>query len=191
MHCLEAAVQSAELALELTSAQRQRTIWRLDGGSGSEKELHWLVERGYQIVAELSEDPVRLYLREIGEVKLLDSDSEFRLATLIEAKRQMAAFRQRPLRKGATPLVGAYHGLVSELQTSWNRFGEDARRLHRDLPDLCMMLAEAQSLRNGWEPAAPSYLRGFLANWWKPMVERSPGVPYRLGSSGAVRRSKR
>ena len=35
--------------------------------------------------AELSEDPVRLYLREIGEVKLLDSDSEFRLATQIEA----------------------------------------------------------------------------------------------------------
>src|SRR5215204_6011981 len=37
--------------------------------------------------AELSEDPVRLYLREIGEVKLLDSDSEFRLATMIEANR--------------------------------------------------------------------------------------------------------
>jgi len=40
-----------------------------------------------QVLAELSEDPVRLYLREIGEVKLLDSDSEFRLATLIEANR--------------------------------------------------------------------------------------------------------
>ena len=39
------------------------------------------------ILAELSEDPVRLYLREIGEVKLLDSDSEFRLATMIEAHR--------------------------------------------------------------------------------------------------------
>src|SRR5687768_3103499 len=31
-----------------------------------------------EVAAELSEDPVRLYLREIGEVKLLDSDSEFR-----------------------------------------------------------------------------------------------------------------
>ncbi|NOH00838.1 MAG: hypothetical protein HND47_02095 [Chloroflexi bacterium] len=34
---------------------------------------------------ELAEDPVRLYLREIGQVKLLGADSEFRLATLIEA----------------------------------------------------------------------------------------------------------
>jgi RNA polymerase primary sigma factor len=37
--------------------------------------------------AELSDDPVRLYLREIGLVKLLDSDSEFRLSTCIEAER--------------------------------------------------------------------------------------------------------
>lgn len=52
VHCLEAAVLSTEIALDLSPQQRQRTIWRLDGGSGSEKELHWLVERGYQIVAK-------------------------------------------------------------------------------------------------------------------------------------------
>ena len=43
-----------------------------------------------EVAAELSEDPVRLYLREIGQVKLLDSDSEFRLATMIEAGRLVA-----------------------------------------------------------------------------------------------------
>src|SRR5215210_1999981 len=37
--------------------------------------------RSPQLAAELADDPVRLYLREIGQVKLLDSDSEFRLAT--------------------------------------------------------------------------------------------------------------
>jgi hypothetical protein len=52
VHCLEAAVLSSELALDLSPQQRQRTLWRLDGGSGSEKELHWLVERGYHIVAK-------------------------------------------------------------------------------------------------------------------------------------------
>lgn len=36
-----------------------------------------------EVAAELSEDPVRLYLRNIGQFKLLDSDSEFRLATMI------------------------------------------------------------------------------------------------------------
>ena len=37
------------------------------------------------LAEEMSEDPVRLYLREIGQVKLLSSDSEFRLATMIES----------------------------------------------------------------------------------------------------------
>jgi RNA polymerase primary sigma factor len=35
---------------------------------------------------ELSEDPVRLYLKEIGQINLLDADSEFRLAARIEAE---------------------------------------------------------------------------------------------------------
>src|SRR5215213_7590934 len=50
-----------------------------------------------EVAAELSEDPVRLYLRQIGEVKLLDSDSEFRLATIIEANRFVITLRRRPL----------------------------------------------------------------------------------------------
>src|SRR5215211_5917063 len=53
-----------------------------------------------QLAAELADDPVRLYLREIGQVKLLDSDSEFRLATMIEANRLVIAYRRLPLRKG-------------------------------------------------------------------------------------------
>src|SRR5512138_427167 len=103
-----------------------------------------------EIAAELAEDPVRLYLREIGEVKLLDSDSEFRLATLIEAKRQLAVLGKRPAHKEATKTSGAYHNLVSELSTSWQRFIEDAKRLNKDLPDLCAMLEEAQALHEGW-----------------------------------------
>src|ERR1044072_2034092 len=55
-----------------------------------------------EVAAELSEDPVRLYLREIGQVKLLDSDSEFRLATMIEANRFVIMLRRRPPTKGLT-----------------------------------------------------------------------------------------
>ena len=43
------------------------------------------------IAVELSEDPVRLYLKEIGLIHLLDSDSEFRLAARIEAQRRIDA----------------------------------------------------------------------------------------------------
>ncbi|MBI3738108.1 MAG: sigma-70 family RNA polymerase sigma factor [Chloroflexi bacterium] len=136
-----------------------------------------------EVAAELAEDPVRLYLREIGQVKLLDTDSEFRLATLIEGSRMIGTFRRRPLRKGTQLAVGMYHSLLSELVTSWKRFGEDAKRLKTELPDLCLMLVEAQSLHNGWEFDTPSYLRAFLGNdlWghdplWDSMVRKAYSV---------------
>ena len=46
-------------------------------------------------VMELSEDPVRLYLKEIGQIHLLDADSEFRLAARIEAVRFIDAIREK------------------------------------------------------------------------------------------------
>ena len=51
-HCLQPAVEGAEIALELAPEQRQRTVWRIDGGAGSDDHLRWLVSRGYHIVAK-------------------------------------------------------------------------------------------------------------------------------------------
>lgn len=52
VHCLQPAVAATEFALELDSARRQRTIWRLDGGAGSDAKLRWLLARGYQVIAK-------------------------------------------------------------------------------------------------------------------------------------------
>jgi len=121
------------------------------------------------VAAELSGDPVKLYLREIGQVELLNADSEFRLATMIEASRLVNTFRRLPYRKGMTVTCSIYHLLISELLTSWDRLVEDAERLHHDLPDLGLILSEAQALHVGWESDTPSYLRAFLDNgmWGK------------------------
>jgi RNA polymerase primary sigma factor len=117
-----------------------------------------------EVAAELSEDPVRLYLREIGQVKLLDSDSEFRLATMIEANRLVIAYRRRPLRKNFTLACAIYHSLISDMETAWERLLEDAERLHHEPPDLGLILSESQALHAGWESDQPSYLRAFLDN---------------------------
>ena len=63
----------------------------------------------HELESELSEDPVRLYLREIGLVKLLDSDSEFRLATLSEADRHITALRKLKQRKGVSLASCFFH----------------------------------------------------------------------------------
>jgi hypothetical protein len=43
---------ATETALELSAAHRQRTVWRLDGGSGSDDHLVWLSARGYHFLAK-------------------------------------------------------------------------------------------------------------------------------------------
>ncbi len=114
--------------------------------------------------AESSEDPVRLYLLEIGQYKLLDADSEFRLATLSEADRHLLALgKLKPIRS-LSPIAAAYHYVVSELATSWKRLTEDVERLDCRLPNLALLLAEAQSLHAGWQFDSPSYFRAYLDN---------------------------
>jgi len=117
-----------------------------------------------EVAAELSEDPVRLYLREIGQVKLLDSDSEFRLATMIEASRMITTYKRHPLRKNLTQTCAIYHALLADMLTSWQRLTEDAERLQHEPPDLGLILSESQALHAGWESQQPSYLRAFLDN---------------------------
>lgn len=139
--------------------------------------------RSHEVAAELSEDPVRLYLREIGLVKLLNSDSEFRLATIIEADRLIGTLRKLKQRKGVSLTSSIYHSLISEMLTSWDRLIEDAERLDHELPNLDMLVAESQSLHAGWEFDNPSYLRAYLDNgqWgvdhlWDNLARHAYGV---------------
>jgi RNA polymerase primary sigma factor len=141
------------------------------------------IKKSPELAAELSEDPVRLYLREIGQVKLLDADSEFRLATLIEADRLVAAFLRRPQRRGISDTRGVYLMVVGELDASWKRLEEDAKRMGCELPDLSLVLTEAQTLQLGWYIEDPSYLRAYLDNglWgqdptWDSMVRKAFSV---------------
>jgi RNA polymerase primary sigma factor len=139
--------------------------------------------RPQELAVEFSEDPVRLYLREIGQVKLLDTDSEFRLATISEADRHIAALRQLKQRKGVSRASSIYRSLISEMLTSWKRLAEDAVRLDCQLPNLALMIAEAQSLHAGWQFDSPSYFRAYLDNghWgvdrlWDGLARNAYGV---------------
>lgn len=52
VECFQPAVLAAETALALSPAQRKRTVWRLDGGAGSDDQLRWLLARDYQVLAK-------------------------------------------------------------------------------------------------------------------------------------------
>jgi RNA polymerase primary sigma factor len=116
--------------------------------------------------AELGEDQVRLYLREIGEIELLSVDHEFWLATRIEAARQVNVLsRDHPIvRQGSQNSTSIYLALFDELEIAWKRLIEDIHRLGYASPNLALIQAEAQRLRLTWSSETPSYLRGYLDN---------------------------
>jgi RNA polymerase primary sigma factor len=142
---------------------------------------------GPELAQELSEDPVRLYLREIGQVKLLDAPSEFHLAAMIKAPRILEGISERyrvanERKKAHASLnppseirdrqsgdcddyigqavtnTALFRSLLCDIRTAWNRLGEDSRRLQVEMLNPELMLAEAQSLHHNWHPDTPSYV---------------------------------
>jgi RNA polymerase primary sigma factor len=150
------------------------------------KEAAFDYLRDPRIVSEINEDPVRLYLKEIGNIDLLTPDQEFWLATRLDAARRLEALsRLHPLArdedadgrspsgaslpKASLPKDGEsarriYRALYDDLTTSWSRVVQDTQRLRYDCPDLRLILSEAQMLRTTWQSSVPSYLRAYLDN---------------------------
>ena len=138
--------------------------------------------RDPRLVSEINEDPVRLYLKEIGSIGLLSSDQEFWLATRLDAARRLDYLsRQHPLvrnsadsskspkktRNIASETESAsliFRLIYDDMATSWTRVLQDARRLGYASPDLHLLMQEAQILRNTWQSEIPSYLRTYLDN---------------------------
>ena len=52
MQCLQSAVLGVESAFDLAADARQRTLYRLDGGAGTDENLRWLLARDYQVLAK-------------------------------------------------------------------------------------------------------------------------------------------
>ena len=144
-----------------------------------------------RLVTEISEDPVRLYLKEIGDIDLLDPDREFWLSTRLEAAKRLDLLGQQIARRGKstpepertvvdrklmidealyahglsiTPKRSLYHALYDDMITSWQRLVEDTARLGYSCPDLNLILAEARMLRVTWQSDSPSFLRAYLDN---------------------------
>ncbi len=117
-------------------------------------------------IAQLDNDPVRLYLREIGQVDLLTSDLEFWLATRLHANRMLRTIREQhpAVKSGETQSENIYRVVLDKILTSWTRLVEDVEKLGKKPPSLLDILEESRVLRLVWDLPDPSYLRSYLNN---------------------------
>ena len=115
-------------------------------------------------LVEVSEDPVRMYLKEIGQVPLLEPDQEIWLSTQMAAGDHMREVRES-LDSGdpdAADPAGVLLVSYEHVWDWWNKTGMICKQLGVPMPDLPSLLDESRALRTIWQDNGPSYLRAYL-----------------------------
>lgn len=117
-----------------------------------------------QLLKSPTDDPVRLYLREIGIIPLLSADSEFQLATHFKAGKRVEQWKQL-FSESETPLQEAVIDNIQQLNIAYTNFSEAIEILNfteEQKPDLSSIINEAQELRNLWQADILSHLRAYF-----------------------------
>jgi hypothetical protein len=114
VQCLEPAVLAAETALELSPEQRKRTVWRLDGGAGSDEHLRWLIQRDYHIVAKgMSHSRAEALSRQVSRWDAYEGIWLGEVEPPVDYGRPVRVFVKRRLKDGA--FVHSYYVLTLSL----------------------------------------------------------------------------
>ncbi|MBI3160631.1 MAG: sigma-70 family RNA polymerase sigma factor [Chloroflexi bacterium] len=132
-----------------------------DGIDGEDEEGAYI-----EIPADYGDDPVRLYLKEIGRVELLDVDHEFWLATQVEGIKRLERLRRAHTRarRVENEPGDVYKALWDEIVQSWKLIESGVKKAKLKPPDLGQTLEEAQQLQATWDLRRTSFVRAYLNN---------------------------
>ena len=101
--------------------------------------------------AELGDDPVRMYLKEISQVRLLDPDQELWLATQMSAEERLVKLKgQLAARLGHQPKPDEILAeTFQNVRVAWDAVQTLCRKSRVKAPNLAALVREAQALRLG------------------------------------------
>nr|HID13868.1 RNA polymerase sigma factor RpoD [Anaerolineae bacterium] len=134
-----------------------------------EIEEEELTDTARQVPIEVTDDPVRMYLREIGRVPLLEPHQEIWLSTHRETAAHLKDLQARLSEQSGRAPTGreTLTALLDSLGEAWSAVLKNCKRLNLPTPDLAALVDEARALRHALMPDISSYLYGFLeqAGW--------------------------
>ena len=113
---------------------------------------------------ELTGDPVKMYLREIGRVPLLDANQEMQLAIKMTAGDYLASIeerlaeKQKRLPKGAEVMAEVFRSLTHD----WEAVRKACQGLSIEPPDMPSVIEEAKTLHDSSIGDREPYLYPFL-----------------------------
>jgi RNA polymerase primary sigma factor len=117
----------------------------------------------------LADDPVRMYLKEIGQVQLLDPDRETWLSSQIAAYNLLSSVTEHVAREtGQEPEpCEVLQVIYGHLLINWQNLLSQIANFDVEPPVVDLLVGEAQNLRRSWNGEAPSYVRVYLeqADW--------------------------
>jgi len=162
-----------ELGIEITEldaeGQEEGLVEDEDGEEPSAQALEEIEEENLDATAdwggaELTNDPVRMYLREIGRVPLLSPEEEMWLAMQVAAGGYVEDLREKLSQKLRHPPTGMeLVGEIFKLFTQhWKNLQPLFRKRFSEPLDLSAMIEDSLNLSNGLSNSQRSYLRILL-----------------------------
>ena len=122
----------------------------------------------------LSDDPVRMYLKEIGQVPLLNSNREMWLSTQIAAEYQLEALRDELMSLDNPETVQRQPNQLDverfafkKMRANWQALEKAVGKFKIEPPDFRQVVDEVQSISSNWDTENDSYIRQYLnqENW--------------------------
>ena len=123
-----------------------------------------------------SDDPVRMYLKEIGQVPLLNNNREMWLSMQIAAERHLEVLRDDLMSLDNTSTGNSEPDYLDveryaykRMYENWHTLRDDIQRFEQGMPDFLKVINEIQSVIGDWDTDADSYIRSYLSRgkWGK------------------------
>ena len=117
----------------------------------------------------LADDPVRMYLKEIGQVPLLDSNREAWLSIHIAAEHQLQAVidslsvvDEVGVDPGLPEPVRVIELVYDDILRNWEEVLEGGAAFRVEAPDFTKIVDEVFLIQDTWDIAGKSYIREYL-----------------------------